>query len=136
MRTEKAEVEREDRTKDAREDAREDARSDAWTDAGADAGTGFGTGARDAFRSAARTACGAVECFDCGVVLRDDGGADCGSARGGQLGPGRVQARFSRCRRGARRSSGRLPVRAQRVVGIVKTEPVPLPGPVFMCLFG
>ena len=79
MRTEKAEVKRADRTEDKRTGAREGARAVA----GADAGTGFGTGARDAFRSAARTACGAVECFDCGVVLRDDGGADCGSARGG-----------------------------------------------------
>jgi len=84
-----ADVVRIDKTGVASEDAREDARAAA----GSDAGTGFGTGAWDAFRSAARTACGAVECSDCGVVLRDDGGADCGSARGGQLGPGRVQAR-------------------------------------------
>ena len=83
MRTEKADVEREDRTEDERTDAREDARSDAWTDAGADAGTGFETGARAAFRSAAGAACGAVECSGCRVVPRDNGGTDCGSARGG-----------------------------------------------------
>jgi len=76
VRTEKAEVEREDGTEDAREDARENARSDARAVAGADFGWNSWSDARAVRGSVVRSACRSASRFDCGVVPRDDNRGD------------------------------------------------------------
>ena len=94
--SQEANVVRIDKTGVAREDAREDARSDARAVAGADAGTDAWYDARTVCSSVARSACRAVARSGCGVVPRDNGGTDCGSARGGRDSPLHLSLRGGR----------------------------------------